>query len=251
MVTLALSADIDTIAERTGRSPPTGRRGCRTTPRPTPRPSCSWCARAIRRASRIGTIWSRDGVQVITPNPKTSGGARWNFLAAWAYAEKNDLGSGRVRRRDSIATCRCSTPARAARPRPSPSAASATCCWPGRTRPFWRSPNWATTPSTSSCPRSRSWPSRRWRWSTATSHPTHSARRPRPISNTSTAPEAQALALKHYYRAWDTSAGRTRRMSPASRSWSWSTIADFGGWAKVQPEYLRRRRHLRPDLSEE
>ena len=30
-----------------------------------------------------------DGVQVITPNPKTSGGARWNYLAAWAWAEKN------------------------------------------------------------------------------------------------------------------------------------------------------------------
>lgn len=28
----------------------------------------------------------REGVQIITPNPKTSGGARWNFLAAWAYA---------------------------------------------------------------------------------------------------------------------------------------------------------------------
>lgn len=30
-----------------------------------------------------------DGVQVITPNPKTSGGARWNYLAAWAWAETN------------------------------------------------------------------------------------------------------------------------------------------------------------------
>ena len=30
----------------------------------------------------------RDDVDVITPNPKTSGGARWNYLAAWAYAEK-------------------------------------------------------------------------------------------------------------------------------------------------------------------
>src|SRR6476659_10643530 len=29
----------------------------------------------------------KDGVQVITPNPKTSGGARWNYLAAWAYAD--------------------------------------------------------------------------------------------------------------------------------------------------------------------
>lgn len=31
----------------------------------------------------------KDGVEVITPNPKTSGGARWNYLGAWAWAEKN------------------------------------------------------------------------------------------------------------------------------------------------------------------
>jgi sulfate/thiosulfate-binding protein len=30
----------------------------------------------------------KPGIEVITPNPKTSGGARWNFLAAWAYAEQ-------------------------------------------------------------------------------------------------------------------------------------------------------------------
>ena len=30
----------------------------------------------------------KDGVQVITPNPKTSGGARWNYLAAWAWADE-------------------------------------------------------------------------------------------------------------------------------------------------------------------
>jgi len=35
----------------------------------------------------------RPGVQVITPNPKTSGGARWAYLAAWAYAEKKPGGS--------------------------------------------------------------------------------------------------------------------------------------------------------------
>ena len=35
----------------------------------------------------------RPGVQVITPNPKTSGGARWNFLAAWGYALKQPGGS--------------------------------------------------------------------------------------------------------------------------------------------------------------
>jgi sulfate transport system substrate-binding protein len=35
----------------------------------------------------------KEGVQVITPNPKTSGGARWNFLAAWAWAKAQPGGS--------------------------------------------------------------------------------------------------------------------------------------------------------------
>ncbi len=35
---------------------------------------------------------TRDDVEVITPNPKTSGGARWNYLAAWAYALKQNNG---------------------------------------------------------------------------------------------------------------------------------------------------------------
>jgi sulfate transport system substrate-binding protein len=35
----------------------------------------------------------KDGVQVITPNPKTSGGARWNYLAAWEYAKRANGGS--------------------------------------------------------------------------------------------------------------------------------------------------------------
>lgn len=34
----------------------------------------------------------KDGVEVITPNPKTSGGACWNFLAAWAYQQEQDGG---------------------------------------------------------------------------------------------------------------------------------------------------------------
>lgn len=38
----------------------------------------------------------RADVGVITPNPKTSGGARWNFLAAWAYAEKAYNGNQRM-----------------------------------------------------------------------------------------------------------------------------------------------------------
>jgi len=34
----------------------------------------------------------KPGVAIVTPNPKTSGGARWNYLAAWAFAAAKDNG---------------------------------------------------------------------------------------------------------------------------------------------------------------
>lgn len=39
----------------------------------------------------------KPGIQVITPNPKTSGGARWNYLAGWAWAAKNKAGDSAVK----------------------------------------------------------------------------------------------------------------------------------------------------------
>jgi sulfate transport system substrate-binding protein len=39
---------------------------------------------------------AKDGVGVITPNPKTSGGARWNYLAAWAWAHREYKGDGKA-----------------------------------------------------------------------------------------------------------------------------------------------------------
>ena len=121
VVTLALAYDIDAIAEQgqadAGRL---AKARCRTTARPTPRPSCSWCARATRRASRTGTTSSSPGYRVITPNPKTSGGARWGYLAAWGWALKqpggNDAKAKEFVAQAAVRTCRCSTPARAARP---------------------------------------------------------------------------------------------------------------------------------------
>ena len=43
----------------------------------------------------------KEGVSIITPNPKTSGGARWNYLAAWAWAEK-EYGGDEARVKDYI-----------------------------------------------------------------------------------------------------------------------------------------------------
>jgi ABC-type sulfate transport system substrate-binding protein len=60
----------------------------------------------------------------MTPNPKTSGGARWNYLAAWAWARSGPA-SPAGRKPSSppcSSTCRCSTAAPAARPSASPNA---------------------------------------------------------------------------------------------------------------------------------
>ena len=82
----------------------------------------------------------RPGVSVITPNPKTSGGARWNYLAAGATRCVSRAATTRRPARSSPGssrTCRCWTREPAAPPTPSFSAASATCCCRGRTRPAW------------------------------------------------------------------------------------------------------------------
>ena len=58
VVTLALAYDIDAIASQGPARRRLAEAAAAQQRRPTPRRSCSWCARAIRRASRTGTIWS-------------------------------------------------------------------------------------------------------------------------------------------------------------------------------------------------
>ena len=94
MVTLALAYDIDQIAEKAGLAAgQLADAGCPTTARPTRRRSCCSSARGTPRRSRTGATWLEPGVSVITPNPKTSGGARWNYLAAWAWALRQPGGN--------------------------------------------------------------------------------------------------------------------------------------------------------------
>lgn len=51
-----------------------------------------WCVRVTRRISTIGTTLVRSDVKLIFPNPKTSGNARYTYLAAWGAADKADGG---------------------------------------------------------------------------------------------------------------------------------------------------------------
>jgi len=87
VVTLALAYDVDAIAERGLIAPDWIKRLPDNSA-----PYTSTILFLVRSGNPKGIRdWGdlvRPGVSVITPNPKTSGGARWNYLAAWAWAEK-------------------------------------------------------------------------------------------------------------------------------------------------------------------
>ena len=72
----------------------------------------------------------KEGVEVITPNPKTSGGARYNYLAAWGYALKHN-NNDQEKAKEFVTALFKNVPvldsAPAGRRRPSCSARSATC----------------------------------------------------------------------------------------------------------------------------
>ena len=88
VVTLALAYDIDVIAEKAGRLP----KDWQSKLAHNSAPSNSTIVFLVRQGNpKHIKDWNdlvRDDVKVITPNPKTSGGARWNYLAAWAYAKE-------------------------------------------------------------------------------------------------------------------------------------------------------------------
>jgi sulfate transport system substrate-binding protein len=85
VVTLALEGDINKIAEAGSLA-----KDWRSKLPHNATPYTSTIVFLVRKGNPKGIKdWGdlvKDGVQVITPNPKTSGGARWNYLAAWAYA---------------------------------------------------------------------------------------------------------------------------------------------------------------------
>jgi sulfate/thiosulfate transport system substrate-binding protein len=89
VVTLALAYDIDAIAERSALLPANWQSRLAN----NSAPYTSTIVFLVRKGNpkRIKD-WSdliRPDVAVVTPNPKTSGGARWNYLAAWGYALKH------------------------------------------------------------------------------------------------------------------------------------------------------------------
>ena len=102
VVTLALSADIDAISAKTGKIPADWQKRLPH----NSSPYTSTIVFLVRKGNPKGVHdWddlARPGVSVITPNPKTSGGARWNYLAAWGYGLKK-FGGDDAKTRDFVA----------------------------------------------------------------------------------------------------------------------------------------------------
>jgi sulfate transport system substrate-binding protein len=88
VVTLGISADIDAISQKTGLLPANWQ--SRLPENSTP--YTSTIVFLVRKGNPKGIHdWGdlvRPGIQIITPNPKTSSGARWNYMAAYGWAER-------------------------------------------------------------------------------------------------------------------------------------------------------------------
>ena len=236
VVTLALSADIDTISERTGLFPADWQSRLPQ----NSSPYTSTIVFLVRDGNPKGIEdWDdliADGVQVITPNPKTSGGARWNFLAAWAYAEQNGLEPA-----EFVGTMYRNVPVLDTGARGSTT--TFTQRGIGDVLLAWENEAFLAlaelgedsfdivVPSVSILAE----PPVTIVDGNITSEPQRAAAEAY-LEYLYSAP-AQALALKHYYRAWDTSEAAPEEIARFPEV-NLVSIADFGGWSVVQPEYF-------------
>jgi sulfate/thiosulfate-binding protein len=88
VVTLALAYDIDNIARRAKLLPADWQARLPANSTPFYSTVVFLVRKGNPKAIHDWDDLARKGIKVITPNPKTSGGARWNFLAAWGYGQK-------------------------------------------------------------------------------------------------------------------------------------------------------------------
>ncbi len=236
VVTLALSADIDQIAEMTGSIPADWQSRLPH----NSAPYTSTIVFLVREGNPRGIEdWDdlvTDGIEVITPNPKTSGGARWNFLAAWAYAEQNGLDP-----REFVGALYRNVPVLDSGARGSTTTFSQRGI--GDVLLAWENEAFLAlaelgedqfdivVPSVSILAE----PPVTLVDGNLTSDEQRGAAEA--YLEYLYSPEAQALALSHYYRAWDTSLATPEDIARFPEV-NLANISDFGGWPVVQPEYF-------------
>ena len=234
VVTLALASDIDKIAEA-GKLPADWQSKL---PHASA-PYTSTIVFLVREGNPKGIAdWgdlTAEGIEVITPNPKTSGGARWNYLAAWAWAERNGI-DPRVYVHDLYAHvpvldsgARGATTTFAQR-----GIGDVLLAWENEAylalREMGEDAFDIVVPSVSI----RAEPP-------VALVEANVDDETRPVAQAYLehlySPEAQALAFRHYYRAWDASAADPADVARFPQV-ELVGIEDFGGWATAQPEHF-------------
>ncbi|MRX52145.1 sulfate ABC transporter substrate-binding protein [Paracoccus sp. S-4012] len=235
VVTLALASDIDKIAEA-GKLPADWQSKLPH----NSSPYTSTIVFLVREGNAEGIRdWGdlvKDGVEVITPNPKTSGGARWNYLAAWAWAEKNGQDPqtfvGALFRNVPVldSGARGSTTTFAQR-----GIGDVLLAWENEAhlalKELGEDQFDIVVPSVSILAEPP----------VAIVEANIASDAQRELANAYLdflyAPEGQALAYKHFYRAWDASAANPEDVARFPKL-ELVTIEDFGGWSKAQPEHF-------------
>src|SRR5215212_1656705 len=102
VVTLALAYDIDAISERAGLLPKDWQKRLPENSTPYTSTIVFLVRKGNPKQIHDWMDLTRTGVGVVTPNPKTSGGARWNYLAAFGYALRNN-GNDETKAQDFLA----------------------------------------------------------------------------------------------------------------------------------------------------
>ena len=235
VVTLALASDIDKIAEA-GKLPA----DWQTKLPHNSSPYTSTIVFLVREGNPKGLKdWGdlvADGVEVITPNPKTSGGARWNYLAAWAWAEKNGQDPkefvGKLFKNVPVldSGARGSTTTFAQR-----GIGDVLLAWENEAylalKELGDDQFDIVVPSVSVLAEP---PVALVEGNIKTDEQRKLAEA---YLNYLYSPEGQAIAFKNFYRAWDASAANPEDVSRFP-TLELVGIDAFGGWAKVQPEHF-------------
>jgi sulfate transport system substrate-binding protein len=240
VVTLALASDIDAIAARSGKIPA----DWQTKLPHNSAPYTSTIVFLVREGNpKAIEDWDdlvQDDVQVITPNPKTSGGARWNYLAAWAWADRA-FGGNADAIRDYMAALYAHVPVLDTGARGSTTTFAQRGL--GDVLLAWENEAYLALeelgddqfdivlPSVSI----RAEPTVALVEGNITSSEQGEAAQA--YLDFLYEPEGQALALKHFFRAWDVSAADAEDAARFPEL-ELVSIEDFGGWARVQPEHF-------------
>src|SRR5215211_367833 len=90
VVTLALGYDVEAISERAGLLPKDWQQRLPNNSAPYTSTIVFLVRKGNPKQIRDWGDLVREGIGIVTPNPKTSGGARWNYMAAWGYALKHN-----------------------------------------------------------------------------------------------------------------------------------------------------------------